>query len=167
MMKKAADIAEAVAATPDGADGKLAAVYSAAAAREQEHRANSFLLATGGIAGGGVRTDYTGAVWETALGVPLQAPASRGEWFAPRFLNQSGHAIYTAGIATDERMRPLAEDRRVIYVALADKGSETLAALDKPLADLHHQLLGHLSQAELGELTRLLEKVRGPLAAEE
>lgn len=57
-----------------------------------------------------------------------------------------------------------AEDRRVIYVALTDRGTATLAALDGPLIALHHKLLGHLSRAELKELIRLLEKVRGPLA---
>src|SRR3984957_12261256 len=48
------------------------------------------------------------------------------------------------------------KDRRVIYVALTDHGTETLAALDEPLVALHRKLLGHLSQAELKELIRLL-----------
>src|SRR5207245_2763752 len=56
-------------------------------------------------------------------------------------------------------------DRRVIYVELNEKGQEVLAALDEPLLALHKRLLGHLSQAELKELSRLLEKVREPLAA--
>jgi DNA-binding MarR family transcriptional regulator len=55
------------------------------------------------------------------------------------------------------------KDRRVIYVALTDQGTTTLAALDEPLLSLHRKLLGHLSQAELKELIRLLEKVREPL----
>src|ERR1700739_2270811 len=50
------------------------------------------------------------------------------------------------------------EDRRVIYVALADPGTKALAALDEPLAELHQKLLGHLSQGELKQLIRLLEK---------
>ena len=54
-------------------------------------------------------------------------------------------------------------DRRVIYVALTDHGTRTLAALDEPLLALHRKLLGHLSQAELKELIRLLERVREPL----
>jgi len=54
------------------------------------------------------------------------------------------------------------KDRRVIYVVLTDHGMTTLAALDEPLNDLHHKLLGHLSQAELKELIRLLEKLRAP-----
>jgi DNA-binding MarR family transcriptional regulator len=56
------------------------------------------------------------------------------------------------------------KDRRVIFVALAVRGTETLAALDEPLVALHHKLLGHVSQAEFKELIRLLEKVRERLA---
>jgi DNA-binding MarR family transcriptional regulator len=55
------------------------------------------------------------------------------------------------------------KDRRVIYVALTDHGIKTLAALDEPLVGLHKKLLGHLSQAELREVIRLLSKVREPL----
>jgi DNA-binding MarR family transcriptional regulator len=55
-------------------------------------------------------------------------------------------------------------DRRVIYVALTDHGATTLAGLDEPLIALHRTLLGHLSQPELKEVIRLLEKVRQPWA---
>jgi DNA-binding MarR family transcriptional regulator len=55
-------------------------------------------------------------------------------------------------------------DRRVIYVALADHGATALAALDEPLVTLHRSLLGHLSQDEMKELIRLLEKVRESLS---
>jgi MarR family transcriptional regulator, 2-MHQ and catechol-resistance regulon repressor len=58
------------------------------------------------------------------------------------------------------------KDRRVIYVALTDQGMTTLAALDQPLDDLHHQLLDHLSRTEVRELIQLLEKVRAPWADE-
>jgi DNA-binding MarR family transcriptional regulator len=59
------------------------------------------------------------------------------------------------------------EDRRVIYVTLTEQGSATLAALDEPVAELHRTIMGRLSGAEMRELTRLLEKVREPLAAGE
>ena len=55
------------------------------------------------------------------------------------------------------------QDRRVIYVALTDHATTTLADLDAPLLALHRKLLGHLSQAELKELIRLLERVRESL----
>lgn len=59
------------------------------------------------------------------------------------------------------------KDRRVIYVALTDKGISALADLDEPLMALHGKLLGHLSQTELKELLRLLEKAREASAADE
>jgi DNA-binding MarR family transcriptional regulator len=58
------------------------------------------------------------------------------------------------------------KDRRVIYVAITDKGSSILAELDQPVLDLHETLMGHLRQDELKELSRLLEKVRQPLIEE-
>ena len=59
-----------------------------------------------------------------------------------------------------------AEDRRVIYVALTEKGRKTLAVLNEPLRELHQTLIGHLAKTELKELTGLLEKARGALSAE-
>ena len=53
-----------------------------------------------------------------------------------------------------------AEDRRVIYVAITPRGLELLARLDEPLRGLHRQPLGHLTAAELRQLSGLLEKAR-------
>lgn len=58
------------------------------------------------------------------------------------------------------------EDRRVIYIALTGDGEKLLAELDQPVIDLHQALLGHLSAAELQELSRLLEKSRQSLGNE-
>jgi DNA-binding MarR family transcriptional regulator len=55
------------------------------------------------------------------------------------------------------------EDRRVIFVAITAKGLDLLTKLDGPVAALHKRLIGHLSPAELRELSRLLEKARRPL----
>lgn len=62
-----------------------------------------------------------------------------------------------AGWVTRERCQ---KDRRVIYVALTDKARKGLAEMDQPILDLHEQLIGHLTPAELKELIRLLEKSR-------
>jgi glycerol-3-phosphate dehydrogenase subunit B len=107
---------------------RLTAVYSEAAAREQEHRAKVFLLATGGVAGGGIRTDHTGAVWEIALNLPLQAPNGRGEWFAPRFLAEGGHPIYRTGVAVDQQLRPLDRTGRRVYQNVAVAGAALAGA---------------------------------------
>ena len=57
------------------------------------------------------------------------------------------------------------KDRRVIYVSLTDQGTKILADLDEPLLALHRELMGHLSQGDLKDLVRLLEKLRGPWTA--
>lgn len=54
-------------------------------------------------------------------------------------------------------------DRRVVYIELTGRATKLLSELDAPVVALHEKLLGHLSKAELQELSRLLEKVRGPL----
>src|SRR5215831_6531945 len=59
--------------------------------------------------------------------------------------------------------RRCTEDRRVVFVAIAPEGLDLLARLDEPVADLHKRLIGHLSPAELRELSRLLEKARRSL----
>jgi len=62
--------------------------------------------------------------------------------------------------ATLVKRQRCAEDRRVIYVALTEKGMKLVTQLDQPVARLHESLLGHLTRAELKELIRLLEKAR-------
>jgi DNA-binding MarR family transcriptional regulator len=52
------------------------------------------------------------------------------------------------------------KDRRVIYVGITEKALEIIREIDAPLANLHHQLTGHLTSEELSELSRLLEKAR-------
>lgn len=107
----------------EGQDRRLTTIWSEAAARQQEHRVERVLLATGGIAGGGIRTDHAGIVRETALDLPVRAPANRADWFAPRFLDPHGHAIYTAGVATDAHMRPIGAANEVIYDNVAVAGA--------------------------------------------
>ena len=59
--------------------------------------------------------------------------------------------------------RRCTEDRRVVFVSITDKGLAVLRQLDEPVAELERRLFGHLSEKELKELIRLLEKVREPL----
>ncbi len=111
------------------ADGRLVSVYSEAAAREQRHRARRWVLATGGVLGGGLRAEHDGELRETALGLPVRAPNSRGDWFDPRFLAEGGHPIFQAGVAVDAQLRPLDAAGRVVYGNLAVAGG-SLAGYD-------------------------------------
>jgi glycerol-3-phosphate dehydrogenase subunit B len=106
----------------EGDGERLEAVYSEAAAREQRHRAQRWVLATGGVAGGGLRADHAGEVRETALGLPVRAPGAQAEWLAPRFLDEGGHPIFRAGVAVDEALRPVDAAGRMVYSNVAVAG---------------------------------------------
>jgi DNA-binding MarR family transcriptional regulator len=57
-------------------------------------------------------------------------------------------------------------DRRVIYVAIAPRAVELLAAIDPPLLQMHKRVLGHMTEDDLATLISLLEKARKPLTSE-
>jgi DNA-binding MarR family transcriptional regulator len=63
------------------------------------------------------------------------------------------------GLVSRER---LADDRRVVRVAITDKGNKLLAEIAEPLAECHEKQLGHLSSADLRRLTELLREARRP-----
>ncbi len=75
--------------------------------RPLKHRAEKFLLATGGILGGGIDTDHTGKVWETIFDLPLAMPRQRGEWFRARFFDPVGHPIFRAGVPVNSQFQPI------------------------------------------------------------
>ncbi|PQO26304.1 MarR family winged helix-turn-helix transcriptional regulator [Blastopirellula marina] len=59
------------------------------------------------------------------------------------------------------------DDRRVVYVGITDKGTKLLEEMQEPVSETHIQLMGHLTQDELKELSRLLEKARTSLTDEQ
>lgn len=71
--------------------------------------------------------------------------------------------LVEAGLASRERTE---HDRRVVIVRITRAGLELLGRLDSPVRALHKRQLGHLSRAELAELSRLLAKARERCAGE-
>ncbi len=61
------------------------------------------------------------------------------------------------GLITRERP---AENRRTVIATITDDGRELLAGLDRPVAECHERLSGHLGEAKLSSLVGLLEEVR-------
>ncbi len=66
------------------------------------------------------------------------------------------------GLVTRERCR---EDRRVVYVKLAEPGRALLASLDTPVLDLHRRQLSGLGPRKLTQLIRLLNEARAAAGA--
>ena len=65
-----------------------------------------------------------------------------------------------------ERRRP-ADNRRVVQVGISAAGLELLAQLDEPVRQCGKAQLGHLTPAQLEQLTDLLRKGRQPHEADE
>ena len=64
-----------------------------------------------------------------------------------------------AGLVTRTRD---AADRRLVSTRITGEGRRLLADLDPVVADEHRRRLGHLGEAQLETLVKLLERVREP-----
>lgn len=87
-------------------DGRVVAIATAAAARELVVRTGGLVLATGGIAGGGLVATPNGKLEEPLLGLPVDAPPV-GSWFAQDPFEAGGHPLEAAGIRTDGLLHPV------------------------------------------------------------
>ena len=106
-----------VTAAHNGNPGLVQWVASETSARPLKHRAQNYLLATGGILGGGFNSDHTGRVWEVIFDLPLTAPQDRSAWFDGSFLSPTGHPVFNGGVAVNKTFQPIA-DGKPIYANL-------------------------------------------------
>jgi glycerol-3-phosphate dehydrogenase subunit B len=88
------------------AGGRVLSVRAAAAGREVTYRARWIVLATGGVASGGVALDSRWRARGTALGLPLHGVAGPGEGrFDPDYF--ADHPFSGVGLAVDDGLRPV------------------------------------------------------------
>jgi glycerol-3-phosphate dehydrogenase subunit B len=115
----------------NGAAGRVQWIETATSSRPLRLQARNYLLATGGILGGGFDSDHTGRIWETVFGLPLTIPQHRYQWFRPAFMDPAGHPVFNGGVAVDGRMQPCAADAagKAIYGNLWAAGG-ALASVD-------------------------------------
>ena len=107
----------------EAADKSIQWVASAASARPLRHRARAYLLATGGILGGGFNSDPSGRSWETVFDLPLTLPTDRGAWFRPEFLDTAGHPVFQGGVQVNDDWQPVEVTGEVIYTNLWAAGN--------------------------------------------
>jgi glycerol-3-phosphate dehydrogenase subunit B len=88
------------------AGDRLASVRARAAGREVTYRARWVVLATGGVASGGVVMDSRWRAREAVLDLPLSGvPAPGEERFVPRYFDEQPFS--RAGVAVDDGLRPV------------------------------------------------------------
>ena len=96
----------------DGAieNGQVTQVRFETANRLKIVQAKSYVLATGGIYGGGIQTDADGGigkVWEPIFGLPVEAESNRHLWFATGFLDPKGQPFANYGVNVDKNLKPV------------------------------------------------------------
>jgi len=90
-------------------------VETETSARPLRHHAAAYLLATGGILGGGFSSDAAGRLWEVVFDLPLSAPPDRNQWFRSEFLDPRGQPIFQAGVEVDSGYRPVDATGQPVY----------------------------------------------------
>jgi glycerol-3-phosphate dehydrogenase subunit B len=103
----------AEATGPQLRNGKLAGVRVSSAGRETPRTCRWVVLATGGLASGGIDVDVSGGVSERALGLPVQAPGPDEAWFLPSYWGD--HQMELAGLRVDAALRPVGPDGEPVY----------------------------------------------------
>ena len=98
--------------------GAIQWVETATSARPLRHRAGAYLLATGGVLGGGFSSDHAGRFWETVFNLPLTVPQDRARWFRPRFLDPQGQPAFHGGVSVSSSFQPVDADGRPVYTNL-------------------------------------------------
>ena len=126
---------EAVATESEAEDGhrRVTAVLTEAAARNRRHTADAYVLATGGILGGGIVGSEEDGLAEVVFGLPVAAPAERSEWLRPEFTDPAGHPVYRSGVVVDGELRPLDPGGSIVCSNLHAAGG-ILAGAD-PIAE--------------------------------
>jgi glycerol-3-phosphate dehydrogenase subunit B len=98
----------------DRTGDRVIAVAMEAAVRTATFRTGALVLATGGIAGGGIVADNAGHLKEAVLGLHVEAPEFK-DWLAPDAFEPSGHPLEAAGIRVDSDLRPVDSSGRPVF----------------------------------------------------
>lgn len=101
--------------------------------RQAEYRAGRYILATGGLFGGGIASDHRGALRELVLDLFVESPGERSEWFQTVFLGEQPHSIHGAGVRANRAMQPVDVEGHVVYENIHIAGR--LLAGSQPLAE--------------------------------
>jgi glycerol-3-phosphate dehydrogenase subunit B len=120
-------VGSTVAGNESSGDG-LEGVVAQTAGRPLTYRAQSFVLATGGFASGGLELDSSGKIREAVFDLPVAGvPGPTRPPFETGYFDE--HAISRAGVAVDERMRPVNGKDGPVYENLHAVGATLSGAV--------------------------------------
>jgi len=94
-------------------DGKCEAVITEGVDRSRTYRADSFILATGGLYGGGLNAG-PGRVVEPIFNLPVEVAKEQEQWSNEQMFSNMKQPFAQIGIRVNERMRPLDTKGKVV-----------------------------------------------------
>jgi glycerol-3-phosphate dehydrogenase subunit B len=86
--------------------GRVSHINIETASRLKALKADTFVLATGGLFGGGLQTDAAGRVWETIFNLPITADPNRHHWFTRSFFSSQGQPVTQYGVQVNQTFNP-------------------------------------------------------------
>ena len=89
---------EVIDGQSSGIHPQIEAIYTESASRPLSHAARNFILATGGILGGGLYTNHAGKVYDPIFDLLVKSPPDLTDWAHRDFLFPDGHPIMSAGV---------------------------------------------------------------------
>lgn len=98
-------------------------VWSEAAARPKLNRAASYVLATGGVLGGGFTVTTDGSLRESIFNLPLAGYLSENGAFRRSFLGSGGQPLHRLGIQVNRELQPLDSQGSRLYQNLYAVGT--------------------------------------------
>ena len=110
------------------ANGRCTGIVTGNLDRERSYQAESFILASGGLFGGGLQA-RPGQVLEGIFNLPVHVPAENDQWSNETLFFTSGQPFAKFGVKVDARLRPVDEAGKVLLENVFIAG-KTLAGYD-------------------------------------
>jgi glycerol-3-phosphate dehydrogenase subunit B len=109
-------------------NGRCSEIVTGNLDRERSYRAQSFILASGGLFGGGLQAS-PGQVVETIFNLPVHVPAETDQWSHENLFFTSGQPFAKFGVRVDGSLRPVDDFGNVLLENVFIAG-KTLAGYD-------------------------------------
>ncbi len=88
-------------------NGRVSHIRIETSNRLKPVQASNYVLATGGIFGGGIFADSDGNVTETIFGLPVLAESNRHRWFGSHFISPQGQPVFGFGLKINGQLKPV------------------------------------------------------------
>ncbi len=82
------------------------------AGRRTRYTADAWILAAGGVGGGGIHAGSNGDLQETVFDLPVSGARDRNTWFTQQFTGDASQPISFVGVPTNDRLQPLLGDEQ-------------------------------------------------------